>query len=110
MTYLTLVTWATIALLAAASPARAGDGPGDPVVGRKLAEAWCTNCHVVGEGGGPATATGAPSFRSIAETRGLTALSLKVFLSTSHERMPDLHLGQEEADDLIAYIFSTRGH
>ena len=84
-----------------------GQDFGDPVAGRKLADAWCATCHVV-HGGTLGTATGAPSFASIAANREISGLALRVFLRTPHERMPDLHLSNGETDDLIAYILSPR--
>jgi len=99
-----------LAVLAAAGASRAetSDAPGDPIAGRKLAMAWCSNCHALA-GSTQATATGAPAFQAIAADHAITALSLRAFLQTSHQRMPDLHLSNSETDDLIAYILSTRG-
>jgi mono/diheme cytochrome c family protein len=81
---------------------------GDAVNGRRLAEAWCSNCHVF-DGSNHATATGAPAFQAIAANKELSPLALRVFLSTPHERMPDLHLSNNEMDDLIAFILASRG-
>jgi mono/diheme cytochrome c family protein len=89
------------------SRARADD-VGDPVAGRKLATAWCSNCHALADAK-QATATGAPSFSAVAADRSVTALSLRAFLQTPHQRMPDLHLSNNETDDLISYILSVRG-
>jgi len=105
-------TLALAPLLAAAllvgSAAWAADDVGDPVAGRKVAQAWCSNCHVF-PGSTHATATGAPSFSAIAANRTTTPLGLRAFLQTPHHRMPDLHLSNSEMDDLIAFILSTRG-
>ena len=49
-----------------------------------------------------------PAFRDIANTRGITATSLRVFLTTSHPKMPNLILTPEESADVIAYILSLR--
>ena len=84
------------------------DDVGDPVAGKRLATAWCGNCHTL-EGSKQATATGAPSFTSVAANRAITPLSLRAFFQTPHERMPDLHLSNTEMDDLISYILSSRG-
>jgi hypothetical protein len=40
--------------------------------------------------------------------KSTTPLSLRAFLQTPHERMPDLHLSRDEIDDLTAYILSLR--
>jgi mono/diheme cytochrome c family protein len=95
-----------VAALLVSHAARAED-VGDPVAGRKVAEAWCANCHVF-PGSTHATATGAPSFSAIAANRSTTPLGLRAFLQTPHARMPDLHLSNDETDDLIAFILSSR--
>ena len=98
----------SVAVLLAISPAFAqAQEAGDAAVGRRLAEAWCGNCHVL-DTSHQATATGAPSFASVAANRAITPLSLRVFFQSPHERMPDLHLSNSEMDDLIAYILSLR--
>jgi mono/diheme cytochrome c family protein len=101
--------WALASLLAVAlsfTAARADD-IGDPVAGRQLATAWCSNCHAF-PGSQLATVTGAPSFPAIAADHAMTSLALRAFLQTPHQRMPDLHLSNSEMDDLIAFILSTR--
>jgi len=37
-----------------------------------------------------------------------TALSLKVFLRSSHNKMPNLIISDPDTDDLIAYILSLK--
>lgn len=95
------------ALLVPAVSFAAADDVGDPVAGRKIAEAWCGNCHAL-RGSDRATVTGAPSFAAIGANRAITPLALRAFLQTPHDRMPDLHLSNSEMDDLIAYVLSTR--
>lgn len=94
-------------LTLASLPAAAADDIGDPVNGRKIATAWCANCHAF-PGSTHTTATGAPSFPAIAANHAITPLSLRAFLQTPHERMPDLHLSNTEMDDLIAFILAPR--
>ena len=89
-----------------AAPAFAQD-TGDPSAGRRVATAWCVNCHAF-PGSGRVVATGAPSFPAVAANRAITPLALRAFLQTPHERMPDLHLSNNETDDLIAFILSFR--
>lgn len=81
---------------------------GDPAEGHRLAETWCTNCHIVDRSAVSGTSTGAPSFPGIAAMKSVTPMGLSVFLQTPHDRMPDLHLTRAETDDLIAYILSLR--
>jgi mono/diheme cytochrome c family protein len=88
------------------STARADD-VGDPDAGRNIANAWCSNCHAF-EGSNHATATGAPTFSAVAADPAITPLSLRVFLRTTHDRMPDLQLNNRETADLIAFILASR--
>jgi cytochrome c len=75
--------------------------------GHDLAEAWCRNCHAI-----EATTAGAkgrgPDFVAIANRVSTTALSLKVFMKTSHHRMPNLIITPAQADDLTNYILSLK--
>jgi cytochrome c len=75
--------------------------------GHRLAEAWCRDCHAidattVGTRGGP------PDFVAVANRASTTGLSLKVFLKTSHQRMPNLIITPDQADDLANYILSLK--
>ena len=79
---------------------------GDPAAGRRLAEDVCSACHVIAPGQTSTTDVNAPAFLDLANTPRVTALSLRVFLQTPHERMPDLHLDRDESDNVIAYILS----
>ena len=75
--------------------------------GRRLAEAVCETCHAIG----PHMAgisNQAPSFEAIANRHGTTALSVKVFLKTSHESMPNLVIAPDQADALASYILSLK--
>jgi hypothetical protein len=51
-----------------------------------------------------------PAFRNIANTPGMTATAIRVFLTTSHPKMPNLILTPEEIADVSAYILSLRDH
>ncbi len=79
---------------------------GDPIAGRQLAHDVCAACHIVEPGKKPASDIDAPAFPDLAKQPGITALSLRVFLQTPHERMPDLRLSPDEADNVIAHILS----
>lgn len=85
----------------------AGGASSDIATGYRLADAWCKDCHSIepataGASGGP------PDFTAIADRRSTTALSLKVFLQTSHPTMPNLILKPDESDSLINYILSLK--
>lgn len=80
------------------------DGASD---GHRLAEAWCKGCHAI-DAATAGTRGGPPDFLAIANRASTTALSLKVFLKTSHQRMPNIIIAPEQADDLATYILSLR--
>jgi hypothetical protein len=50
-----------------------------------------------------------PRYRGLTP-RGLTATALKVFLTSSHPKMPNLILTPEETADVTAYILRLRDH
>ena len=90
----------------AATPSFAQDR-GNTDAGRRLAEDWCGKCHAVA----PRTirsGDAASSFQAIADLESTTALSLRVFLRTSHQEMPNFQLTPEETDNVIAYVLSLK--
>jgi mono/diheme cytochrome c family protein len=101
---------AAVPLLAcvAASRGASAEEVGDAAAGRRLAETWCSTCHIVTGGQSQGTSTGAPTFAAIAADKAITPLALSAFLQTPHHRMPDLHLSRNEIDDVSAYILSLR--
>jgi len=84
----------------------AQDVGGDVAAGRRIADQWCSTCHQI-----DAVSSGglAPTFPNIANLPSTTALSLKVFLRTSHETMPNVQLTPSEANAVVAYILSLKG-
>ena len=80
-----------------------GQQVGDPAAGKRLAEATCLECHGVQD-----TSRRAPAFSAIAAMPSTTALSLDVFLRTSHPTMPNFILSGTDRGNLIAYIMSFR--
>ena len=94
--------------LASVAPASAQDA-GDADAGRKIAQTWCINCHVVAPGQTRGSSNGAPPFTAIAAQQAMTPMALSAFLQTPHHRMPDLQLSRAQIDDVSAYIFSLRG-
>jgi len=92
--------------LAALQPLHAQDSLGNAALGRVYATHWCSECHSVE----PATegAGFAPDFTAIAKLPSTTALSLKVFLRSTHNLMPDFILTLTETDDIVAYILSLK--
>ncbi|MGE3989213.1 c-type cytochrome [Pseudorhodoplanes sp.] len=96
-----------LALAMLAAVTAAAQPVGDPAAGRRLAEAWCAECHATGI----KTVQGmkrAPDFVEIAGRPSTTALSLNVFLRSSHDNMPNFILKRGEADDIVAYILTLK--
>lgn len=97
-----------VALAATALDAHAQDG--DIAAGHSFARKACSACHVVDaqQRRPPWRIYIGPAFGNIANTRGLTETTLRVFLSTSHPKMPDPTLTPEQMADVIVYILSLR--
>jgi len=95
------------ALAAAAFNAKAQDG--DISAGHAFAREACKVCHMVeAEEGSSRMIVIGPAFRNIANTPGMTATAIRVFLTSSHPKMPNLILTPEEIADVSAYILSLR--
>ena len=75
--------------------------------GHQLAAAWCKNCHAI-EAASSGAGVGSRDFNAIANRPATTALSIKVFLQTSHRRMPNIIIAPEQADALADYIISLK--
>lgn len=91
--------------MAASGTSLAQDLPGDPTLGRDLAETVCSACHNVEKGMDLSGRDGAPSFQSIADNPTMTPLAIRFILqSTEKQNMPNLILTADETDDVIAYI------
>ncbi len=98
---------AGVAMLTGAALAQ--DGPGDVVAGRRLAETWCAACHQIDRRELLTRSyRGAPAFPHIADLPSTTALSLNVFLRTTHDGMPNYHISGQDADDVITYLLSLK--
>ena len=97
-----LVPAATLALIAPSANAQDG-----AAAGYAFARQACSACHVVeAEQQAPRLLVIGPAFRDIANTRGMTATALRVFLTTSHPKMPNLILTPDEIADVSAYVLS----
>jgi mono/diheme cytochrome c family protein len=82
-------------------------GSGNISSGRQIAATICSNCHEIGPTAYPKTVIG-PKFDDIANLPSTTAISLKVFLRSSHNLMPNFILSRDDTDDVIAYILSLK--
>jgi mono/diheme cytochrome c family protein len=100
---------AMVAGTLAATTLSAAAQEGDPARGRAFAREACKLCHVVEpEEKSPRMLAIAPAFRDIANSPGMTATALRVFLTSSHPKMPNLILKPSQTADVIAYIISLR--
>lgn len=97
-----------LAVLLGGTAVLAQSMPGDPIAGEKIAREVCITCHYIEKGQRGYSPEGAPAFQEVADQATTTALSLKVFLRTPHDVMPDLILSDTETDDVIAYIISLK--
>jgi len=96
-------------LAAMAFNAEAQDG--DIAMGHAFAREACKACHIVeAEESSPRRFEIGPAFRDIANTPGMKATAIRVFLTSSHPKMPNLILTPEEIADLTAYILNLRNH
>lgn len=92
-----------VCLASVASAAFAGDA----AEGLRLAQKWCSACHIV-NGGQVDASDAAPPFAQIANDPAKTPETLAIWLAAPHSPMPDLNLSQDEIDDLIAHIQSLK--
>lgn len=98
-----------LAAVLAATALSAKAHESDIAAGHAFARVACKACHMVEpEERSPRIIVTGPAFRDIANTPGMTAMALKVFLTSSHPKMPNLILTPEEAADVTAYILSLR--
>lgn len=93
-----------IALLIGTLSAPCAWAAGDPVQGQRLAELWCSSCHVVDRA--ERATDMAPSFSSIAARRHDDQAWLKAWLVSPHPPMPQLNLSRAEIDNITAYLGS----
>ena len=95
-------------VLLAALPALAQVYPGDPVAGRNFARHVCAVCHFVESEDLGLSWSGAPAFQEVADDPAVTEISLRIFLRTPHDDMPDYMLTPSETEDVISYILSLK--
>ena len=81
---------------------------GDPAKGLTYASTSCAHCHAVRKDDQTSPNPLAPSFEAIANSAGVTGISLAAILHSSHENMPNFVLAANERDNVIAYILSLK--
>jgi mono/diheme cytochrome c family protein len=79
----------------------------DAANGERLAERWCSACHVVTSTQRQANAD-APPFQEIAKRPAFSESGLTTFLLDPHAKMPNMNLTRGEAGDIAAYIAKLR--
>jgi mono/diheme cytochrome c family protein len=79
----------------------------DAANGERLAERWCSACHVVTSTQREANAD-APPFQEIAKRPTFSESGLTTFLLDPHAKMPNMNLTRTEAGDIAAYIARLR--
>lgn len=99
-----LPVFAMLCALVAALPAQAQDAG----AGERIAQSWCSRCHVVDSGQQQGGNDAVPSFPAIARRASTSQASLTVFLATPHARMPDFNLTRAEIENVAAYILGLR--
>jgi mono/diheme cytochrome c family protein len=95
-----------MAMLVAAATLAPSAAAQDVEAGQHIAKRWCSDCHEIGTA--PVQNVVSPPFAAIARMPSTTAISLNVFLSTPHHRMPDYSLTRREIADVSAYILSLK--
>lgn len=103
----TAMGWMTVFTLAMASAAAAQEA-GDARKGQEYALKVCAECHGVRQGDPASPRIGLATFRTIANTPGMTGTALAVWLRTPHKSMPNLVIEAEDRSNVIAYILSLR--
>lgn len=81
---------------------------GDAEQGHELAKETCAQCHGIEKGYEASPEPFAPTFEAVANSPGMSALAISVFLRTPHATMPNLVLKTEEIEDIVAYITSMK--
>src|SRR5271157_638381 len=72
------------------------------------AQRVCAECHAIRKGDNHSPNPLAPSFEAIANTSGVTGISLEAALHSVHENMPNFILSTTDRTNVIAYILSLK--
>jgi len=101
-----IIALATFLVAVTAGPVRAQNVSEQK--GATFAQQICAECHAV-QAGQPASPNGqAPTFETVAQTPGMTAIALTAILRTSHRTMPNIILADDDLRNVIAYIMSLK--
>lgn len=101
-----MILFAAVITLALMTGARAQDA--DKEAGQAYAKEVCAKCHAILANEELSPLPDAPAFQTVADTPGMTALALSVWLQSSHPTMPNIILEQNDMRNVIAYITSLK--
>jgi cytochrome c2 len=85
-----------------------GQQIGDAEKGKQYASQVCATCHAVHPGEAQSPVPRAPRFEDVANSPGMTATALTVWLQSSHPTMPNIVMKDEEMRNVIQYILSLK--
>lgn len=97
-------TLIALGLLGSGAPAWSADAER----GGEIADRWCASCHIVDNKGTGTAADRAPPFPELSADLTKTPSYLRGFLTVPHYPMPDLHLSNQDIEDIVAYIDGLR--
>ena len=80
---------------------------GDPQAGATYAKQYCARCHAIANEDASPEHT-APRWKDVANTSGMTATALTVWLQTSHPTMPNIIIAPNDMRNVVAYILSLK--
>ena len=81
---------------------------GDAEKGKQYALEFCTGCHAVDPAQPLSPLPKAPRFEDVANTPGMTAISLTAWFQTSHPTMPNIVMTDAQMRNVIQYILSLK--
>jgi mono/diheme cytochrome c family protein len=102
------LAWLTPLVVIGLATAAQAQETGDPAAGAAYAKKVCTPCHAVLANEQLSPLLQAPTFQAAADTPGMTATALTVWLQSSHPTMPNIVLAPNDRDNVIAYILSLK--
>jgi mono/diheme cytochrome c family protein len=92
----------TVALTLAIGAAGGTAWAGDPAEGGRIAERWCSSCHVAGNRRGGTDAV--PTLESISNDPRRSPEWVRQWLNAPHPPMPNLPLTRAQIEDVVAYL------
>jgi mono/diheme cytochrome c family protein len=81
---------------------------GEASRGLVYAEQNCASCHAIQASETMSPNMDATDFVTIANTPGMTSIALSAWMQSAHPTMPQLLVGQDQVDDLWAYMLTLR--